>query len=45
MTNQDKQTVSQTFGDLETGVLDDLARRVEDIDSSYRAVAEMVGKL
>ena len=30
---------------LEAEALDELARRVEDIDNSYRAVAEKVGQL
>ncbi len=41
----DKQPPSQTLDEIELAALDDLARRVEDIDNSYRAVAEKVGQL
>jgi len=36
---------TKTLEDIDADVLDDLARRVEDIDNCYRAVAEKVGQL
>ncbi len=35
----------QSLDEIESAALDDLARRIEDIDNSYRAVAEKVGQL
>ena len=40
----EKSTVSAKVKEVETGVLDDLINRVQDIDNSYRAVAEKVGQ-
>ncbi len=34
-----------SLDEIDTSALDELTRRIEDIDNSYRAVAEKVGQL
>ncbi len=41
----DKSKSAGTLEAVDTEVLEDLRRRVEDIDNCYRAVAEKVGQL
>lgn len=36
---------ARTLDEMESAAIDELARRIEDIDNSYRAVAEKVGQL
>lgn len=38
-------TTATTLKDVSTEVLSELTRRVEDIDNSYRSVAEKMGQL
>ncbi len=40
-----EQHTRQTLDEVESAAIDELTRRVEDIDNSYRAVAEKVGQL
>lgn len=40
-----KSTPNEKLRNADTEVLDDLVARVQDIDNSYRAVAEKVGQL
>jgi hypothetical protein len=40
----EKQAAGMRLKEVETAVLDDLINRVQDIDNSYRAVAEKVGQ-
>jgi len=40
-----EQHPSQTLDEIEATAVEELTRRVEDIDNSYRAVAEKVGQL
>jgi hypothetical protein len=41
----DKTQPQLSFADIDTEALDDLVRRVQDIDNCYRAVAEKIGQL